>query len=288
LRALAALLLLATGPLIRAEGTGGCPSAGEVSARLAGLLGPAVAADPPEVLQMTVAPAGLRLRLWRADGTLVAERTIVRTERCAEMAETAAVLTAAWEADLRPGLVRMPAPVRREPPAPPPGGPVYEVGAVPALWVGGGGPALGGAIRGGVWSRQAPLGMTLALAAAFPTGQAGDGWARWRRYALSAGVMGRLQHETVFLDALAETVLGWLVARSDGQGETGAAFDPGLSLALRAGAPLSRRMEVAALLGLWGAALRLGNGDGKGKVQPGVVPRWGVLLGVGASVRLGE
>jgi hypothetical protein len=282
---LLALLLLAAGPLIRAEGTAGCPSAGEVSARLAGLLAPTADTAAPEVLQMAVAAGGLRLRLWRADGTLVAERTIVRTERCAEMAEAAAVLTAAWAADLQPGLVRLPAPVRREPP---PGGPVYELGAVPALWVGGGGPALGGAIRGGVWSRRAPLGMTLALAAAFPTGEAGDGWARWRRYALSAGVMGRLQHETVFLDALAETVLGWLVARSDAQGETDAAFDPGLSLTLRAGTPLSPRIEVAALLGLWGAALRLGSGDGKGNVQPGVVPRWGVLLGVGASVRVGE
>jgi hypothetical protein len=130
--------------------------------------------------------------------------------------------------------------------------------------------------------------MTLAVAAAFPTSQAGDGWARWRRYALSAGVIGRLKHHPVLLDALAETVLGWLVARSDRPGESDAAFDPGLSLAVRAGVPLGHGVELAASLGLWGAALRLGNGEGNGKVQPGAVPRWGVLVGVGASVRLGE
>jgi hypothetical protein len=278
---------LATGPVIRAEGTGACPSAEQVSAQLAGLLGAGAGDEAPEVLQMAAAPAGLRLRLWRADGTLVAERTITRTSRCAEMAEAAAVLTAAWEADLRPGLVRMPAPPPREPPAPS-GGAVYELGAVPEVWLGGGGPALGGALRGAVWSRRAPLGMTVAVAAAVPISQADDGWARWRRYALSAGVIGRLQHDSLFLDGLAETVLGWLVARTGGEGATGAAFDPGLSLALRAGTPLGRRLEVAASVGLWGAALRLGNGDGKGNVEPGVIPRWGLFMGLGASVRLGD
>jgi hypothetical protein len=97
-------LLLAAGPvIIRAEGTGGCPSAEDVSARLAGLLGADAEGEAPEVLQLAVAPAGLRLRLWRADGTLVAERTIARTERCADTAEAAAVLTAAWEAACVPG-----------------------------------------------------------------------------------------------------------------------------------------------------------------------------------------
>jgi hypothetical protein len=285
--------MAAAGPLIRGEGTGGCPSAQDVSARLAGLLGAGEDGAPPETLDLDSQSAGLRLRLWRADGTLVAERTIARAPSCAEMAESAAVLVAAWEANLRPGTAQIavhptmtgPVPV---PPdaqaAPPPGTAAYEMGAVPALWLGGGGPAWGGVLRGGLWSRRAPLGMTVALAAAFPVG-GGDGLAQWRRYALSGGVIGRLRRGRLFVDALAETVLGWLVARSDSADGT-AAFDPGLSVAVRAGRPVARNLEVAASLGLWGAALRLGTTSGM--VAPGVVPRWGLVAGVGASVRFGD
>ncbi len=279
------LLALAPGPLIRGAGEGGCPSADEVSARLGGLLGTAPEAGPAEVLEMGPDPAGLRLRLWRADGTLVAERTIARAASCAEMAEATAVLVAAWEADLRPGTTRMPL---REAVAAPvsPATAAYELGVVPAVWLGGGGPALGGVVRGGIWSRRAPLGMTVAAAAAYPTSSAGDGWARWRRYALSGGVIGRLQRGTLFIDALAETVLGWLVARDDDAGDPGAAFDPGLSLAVRAGRPLAPHLEGAVSLGVWGAALRLNRAGAM--VQPGVVPRWGLLVGVGVSARFGE
>jgi hypothetical protein len=284
-------LWIAAGPVIRGEGTGGCPSAEDVSARLAGLLRATEDAGSPEVLEMGSQPGGLQLRLWRADGTLVADRTIARAPTCAEMAESAAVLVAAWEADLRPGTTRLTPPAAAALPVPPPedplppSGAVYELGAVPALWLGGGGPAVGGVVRGGLWSRRAPLGMTVAVAAAFPA-SGGDGLAQWRRYALSGGVIGRLRRGTLFVDALAETVLAWLVARSDSAGESSAAFDPGLSVALRAGRPVGRRVEVAASLGLWGAALRLSGGEGM--IAPGVVPRWGLVVGVGASARFGE
>jgi hypothetical protein len=290
------LWIAAAGPVIRGEGTNGCPSAQDVSARLAGLLGPTDDPGPPEVLQMTPERGGLRLRLWRADGTLVAERDLAPAPTCAQMAEAAAVLTAAWEADLRPGTTRLvpgPSVVTRVPvPDPFPAEPalsgtaIYELGVVPAVWLGGGGPAVGGLMRGVLWSRRAPLGITAAVAAAFPaTAQAG--LARWSRYALSGGVIGRMRREGgVFVDALAETVLAWLVPRNDSAGETGAAFDPGLSLALRAGRPVSPRVEVAASVGVWGAALRAGSGDGK--VAPGSVPRWGVVAGVGVSLRFGD
>jgi hypothetical protein len=283
------------GPVIRGEGTNGCPSAQDVSARLAGLLAATADAGPPEVLEMAPERGGLRLRLWRADGTLVAERDIAPAATCAEMAEAAAVLAAAWEADLRPATTRLVAgpPSAMSAPVPDPfpavpspsGTALYELGAVPAVWLGGGGPAVGGLVRGGLWSRRAPLGITAALAAAFPATAQG-GLARWHRYALSGGVVGRMRRGLVFVDALAETVLAWLVPRNDSAGETSAAFDPGLSLALRAGRPVSPRLEVAASLGVWGAALRPGGADGR--VAPGSVPRWGVVVGIGASMRFGE
>jgi hypothetical protein len=81
-------------------------------------------------------------------------------------------------------------------------------------------------------------------------------------------------------------VLGWLVARDDNAGDPGAAFDPGLSLAVRAGRPVAPHLELAASLGVWGAALRLNRAGAT--VQPGVVPRWGLLVGVGVSARFGE
>jgi hypothetical protein len=280
------LSLVAEGPVIHADAEG-CPEGAAVSQRLAGLLNSG--ADPPEPdrVDLSVDGADLHLRLSRADGTLVAERRIPRSNRCPELADAVAALVAAWEADLRPVS---PAPAARPTPrpgpplavedeaAPEPQHPVYELGLLPALWVGGGRLSVAGALRAGVWSRRSPVGATLAFSSIFPV----DGSsARWRRHALSAGVMGRMRHRSLFFDALGEAVIGWVVV-DEGAGSK-ARFDPGLTIGLRAGTRMSRRLELYLTLAGWGAAWPTGD-----PTRPSAVPRWGLLGGLGGSFLFGS
>src|SRR5688572_21015827 len=156
----ALLLSLLAGPVIRADDTGGCPDAAAVSQRLAGLL--STTADPPEPdrVDLTADGPDLHLRLSRADGTLVAERRIPRSNRCAELADAVAALVAAWEADLRPLAAPAAAPPAAMTPVPMPQVEIdeaareqrrasYEVGVLPALWLGGGRVSFAGTLRGG-------------------------------------------------------------------------------------------------------------------------------------------
>lgn len=276
-------LLAQPAPVIRAEGTDGCPHAEAVSQRLAGLLAGTAGPGEPDQVALSVAGDELRVRLSRADGSLVGERLIPRSSRCAELADAAAALVAAWEDELRPAVspaLPPPAPLVVRPPVAPPGRPAYELGAVPALWLAGGQWAFAGAIRAGVWSRRAPVGMTVAVSATFPV-DSGDAAnpTRWRRHAVSGGVMGRLRHHRLFVDGIAEGVLGWVVVQADGEGSR-AAFDPGLTIGLRAGSQLTRRFELHASLAAWGAARSKPAREG---MPGGSVPHWGLLAGVGAS-----
>jgi hypothetical protein len=299
------LSLAAAGPVIHAEGTNGCPDAAAISQRLAGLLSASAEPSEPDRVDLSLDGPDLRLRLSRADGSLVAERRIPRSRRCAELADAVAALVAAWEADLRP-LAQAPPP----PPAPPPVAPApvapvpeapatpildplpqleleqasreqqraaYEVGVLPALWLGGGRLSFAGTLRGGVWSRRSPVGLTLALSATFPFEGAS---ARWRRHALSAGVMGRLRHRWLFVDGLGEAVLGWLIV-SESSGAR-ASFDPGLTIGLRAGTRVARRLELYVSLTAWGAAWTRSDG-----LPSSALPHWALLTGMGGSFLFG-
>lgn len=289
--ALVLLWLMAAGPVIRADDTQGCPAAEAVSQRLAGLL--STSADPPapDRVDLTVDGSDLHLRLSRADGSLVAERRIPRSNRCAELADAVAALVAAWEADLRPVAPPPPPAPAAALPAPATPLPVleveeapreqlrpsYEVGVLPALWLGGGSVSFAGTLRGGVWSRRSPVGLTLALSATLPFESES---ARWRRHALSAGVMGRLRHRWLFVDGLGEAVLGWLVVQ-EGAGAR-ASFDPGLTIGLRAGSQVARRFEVYLSVAAWGAAWTRNDG-----LSSGAVPHWAFLTGLGGSFLFG-
>ena len=271
-------------PVIRAD-TGGCPEGAAGSQRLAGLLNGGQP-GPPDLVDLSLAGPDLHLRLSRADGTLVAERLIPRSNRCAELADAVAALVAAWEADLRteatPAVPPPPPPPARPPgavgeQAAPPDRASYEVGLLPALWLGGGRFSFAGAVRAGVWSRRAPVGMTVAVSATFPVDRGDSGGLAWRRHAFSAGVMGRLRHRWLFVDGIAEAVLGWLVVNQDASSAgTSASFDPGLTIGLRAGSRVARRLELYASLGAWGAAWTA-------PTRPGAVPQWGLLTGLGGS-----
>jgi hypothetical protein len=276
------LSLLAEGPVIHAD-AGGCPDAAAVSQRLTGVLSSSAQPGEPDVVALSLDGPDLHLRLSRADGTLVAERRIPRSNRCPELADAVAALVAAWESDL--SLVARPAPppprtmapalveeVQTEPLQPI----VYELGVVPALWLGGGRFSFASSLRAGVWARRSPVGATVAVSATFPL--EGPSSSGWRRHALSAGVMGRMRHRWLFVDAMGEAVLGWLVVNEAASG-THAQFDPGLTLGLRAGSQVARRFEVYLSAASWGAAW-----SSAGQTVPGAAPHWGLLTGVGGSV----
>jgi hypothetical protein len=199
---------------------------------------------------------------------------------------------AAWEADLRPeGPAPLVAPTPPpahpmpvlidEPPPPVDGGHAsyYEVGVLPAVWLGGGRVSYAGVMRVGVWSRRAPVGMALSYSATFP-GDADP--SHWRRHALSAGVMGRLRHQWLFVDALGDAVLGWVVFNDQSSAAAHATFDPGLSVGLRAGSRVARRLELYLSVAAWGAAWTLPD-----KPRGGAVPHWGLMAGLGGSFLLG-
>jgi hypothetical protein len=280
------LSLLAAGPVIHADADG-CPEAAAVSERLAGLLDGGADPAAPDRVDLAIDGSDLRLRLSRADGTLVAERRIPRSNRCPELADAVAALVAAWESDLRPmgPTTVIPSPPRTMAPAlveevtPEPSRTIYELGVVPALWLGGGRPSFASSLRAGVWSRRSPVGATVAFSATFPLeGPSSDGW---RRHALSAGVMGRLRHSWLFVDGLGEMVLGWLVVNEQGSG-TRAQFDPGLTIGVRAGSRVARRLELYLSVGAWGAAWSSAR-----QSSPGAVPHWGLLTGLGGSFLFG-
>jgi hypothetical protein len=294
-----AALLGSVAPVIRAAGTNGCPDAAAVSERLAGLLGGGDESKEPDLVELTQAGTELNLRLSRADGTLVAERRIPRSKRCGELADVVAALVAAWEANLHaevaPPVPPTP-PVRPILPVAPRSLPLpgevegtvpiehsrafYEVGVLPALWLGGGRFSFAGALRAAVWSRRAPVGMTVSLSATLPV-DAGDANrpVRWRRNAFSGGVVGRLGHRGLFVDALAEAVVAWLVVEEEAA-EPYTAFDPGLSIGLRAGTRVGRRIELYTALGAWGAAW-------SPRDKPAALPHWGLVSGLGASFLFG-
>jgi hypothetical protein len=114
--ALAALLTLAPGALEIAGDTD-CPAPADVARRLSDLL-PA-SASPAARVVVTRTPATLRLVLVDASARELAARELAANGSCDDLAAAAAVVVAAWRADLDPDLapaVRLPAP----PPAPPP------------------------------------------------------------------------------------------------------------------------------------------------------------------------
>lgn len=112
--------MLATAPVdIRA--TGSCPSSIEVAQHLAELLPPTATANaavrPPDIVQLgTGGPGGggVTLTLRRADGTLLARKSLPRSAEvplhgspapgatCADLAAAAALIIATWESDVHP------------------------------------------------------------------------------------------------------------------------------------------------------------------------------------------
>jgi hypothetical protein len=68
--------------------------------------------------------------------------------------------------------------------------------------------------------------------------------------------------------------------RAPGESGARAAFDPGLTIGLRTGTQISRRLELYFSLSAWGAAWDT-------NTVAGTVPHWGLLTGFGGSFLFG-
>lgn len=226
-----------------------CPSAEEVTARLGpmlpegwrpGPLGDVATVDFVEGRPDAVAM--LRLRLFRADGSVGGDRRLLLQGGCDEMADAVATVIAAWETDFvsAPSPVEGPAPAAA--PAPEPSAAAPEP-AVPALIAASppGGQGVGAPARVGL-ALGASLGVALVgdvaataglevagggeasfwqlrLSATFQTARQmdlGPGSVSWRHTALAAGIRLRSLGPRWRLSADAGPLLGW--ATLDGQG----------------------------------------------------------------------
>jgi hypothetical protein len=250
------LLVLAMGPAVTVNSDATCPTAEEVSRRVAQLVPAVDAGAPPDRARIEEAGGVLRVSLWRPDGALVGRRELSRQSSCAELAAAAAVVVAAWESDVhpefRPPLVPIvrpnevanpsPAAVVRMPSTLTPTRVVFEVGAALAGSVA---PAAGHAAAGAgalivasATPSQGSVGLRLMLAGTTEREiPLGAGRVLWRRLVVGLGPSLHLPPESTpfAMDLHAEVLAAWLSARGEGFTDNlnASSFDPGLSGGVR-------------------------------------------------------
>jgi hypothetical protein len=275
--------------MIPVRGNTTCPEPDDVTRALAALLSSA-APDTKESADVGADDDGdgIRLRLLRADGTVLAEKRLLPAP-CAELAETAAVVLGVWQAELHPELhlafdvperktaaAPVPAPTANTPPPAAPSPSVDTTPASPPLSVTvasrsrpteiGGTPWVGTIGVGGLLSFQ---GSTVA------PGLSIEGSARPRDGAWGGALAFSATGEHT--EALGPGAAGWrrvaaaagVVGHAD-RGrvslEVGADLVPGLLLVRGSGFTVVRSTTVWDLA----AALRARLGVGLGRLQPWV------------------
>jgi hypothetical protein len=303
-------------PAVRGPST--CPSAAEVARRLTPLLPATTGGGEAEVVEVVPTDGAAIVRLREADGHVSHERVLERAAGCDARADEAAVLVAAWEADLHADVVfpALPAPapvalpvVASAPPAPPqvtppPAVPVAVTAkqggenrappfalalgaevfvAAPAFADGtpAGAVELTGAGGGRVHGRVALLATGTHDLALSP------GRVAWRRAALGAGALVDLVRGRVSLDARVGALAGVIVSRGSGftTNYDATSAQVGADAGLRVGVPLTPRFALWAEL--------------SGAVFPGrqrlsvlnvpsapELPTWEIDGGLGASFSL--
>ncbi len=102
------------------HGTGGCPTAGDVEAKLAPLLPPGFAGSSADQASIVEDGDGnVTVSLARPDGLFIGQRRLPRAATCVEQAETVAVTLAVWEAQVHPEIALKLDRLATPPPAPP-------------------------------------------------------------------------------------------------------------------------------------------------------------------------
>ena len=89
---------------VRVRGDTTCPTAAEVNAALFDLVAPPTAPAAPDVVDVIGRGNSVTIRLANAAGEPIAEKRLPLGLSCAERARTAAVMVAAWEVRLHPGM----------------------------------------------------------------------------------------------------------------------------------------------------------------------------------------
>jgi hypothetical protein len=247
------LVMVATGPAVTVNGDATCPTADEVSTRVAELVPAVDTTTAPDLARIEEAGGVLRVSLQRPDGALVGTRDLSKTSSCAELAAAAAVVVAAWESDVHPEFgpsppalpppeFAAPAAVVQAPPKPTPPPLAFEVGAALAGSVapgaGSAAAAAGGLIVASARPSRRSVGLRVMLAGGTEREiPLGTRRVSWRRLVAGLGPELRLTSPaTPFaLDLHAEALVASLSAR--GQGFTNnlnaSSVDPGVSAGVR-------------------------------------------------------
>jgi hypothetical protein len=173
-----------------------CPTAEAVQQRLNTLRTPGAVALWYRV-DVRRAGDGITLKAVTAQGDTFLERSLPAAGPCEELEQAAAAVLLAWEAQLPPGDVPLPAVEKHEEPAPEPAPePVKDrlrVSAHGAAWLSNVGPVAGGG--GSVEWRPTRLPLALALDF-FGQGQRtmplAGGFGTWSRFSLALGIIGTL------------------------------------------------------------------------------------------------
>jgi len=225
------------------EGAATCPTPSLVAERLAPLL-PSVSAtierSAADVARVESRRGALDIELRDPQGALRASRRLDEDAPCADLAAAAAVVLAAWEAELQPGA----APPPSLPPLalPPPRRLHFDlaVGALVALALPSGGSSFGALVEGGLAGRSGRgRGPGARVALAVPLFGAeevalGSGSASFARRALSLGPRWRFAPGFFRLDLHANLAVAWVSV--EGERVPGARRDDAAALGLDAGA----------------------------------------------------
>ncbi len=274
-------------PAILVEGTANCPTAEQVRQELSKLEPPgggpppappppsppaarvdqAPAAGPPDAVRVGIdtVDGELRVRL-RGGAETLAEKRFQAGPSCLELATAAAVVIAAWEADLASGVLLTPGlppplgpgpAVSKAPPAPieaPPGRLRYELAAGFVASFAGAGFAPGGTVEAALGLGRWPLWARLAVTATSTRAeQVGTGEVSWTRVGFGLGPSYLGLRGAWRIEAHLLAVAGLIAASGSGFVQTAGIvdFDPGL----RGGLRLGRRLAGGTALFVGASAL---------------------------------
>jgi hypothetical protein len=285
------------GVAVTVVASGHCPSAEDVEARLRQLLPAPVgeAAGEPtgdQSILRELADGSVELELRSSAGTVL-RRYLPARASCAEQADIAATVIAAWQVELKSAL---PAPARPPPSVPASAPqkrravPSYELSAALVTSVLAAGATAGGWLEGsvmlcacGVSARFGILGIGLRSV------PLGPGSGVFTRAAARVGVGYRILPRAFTLDVAADLPLALLYGAGEGfdNNQTALGFDVGLSASLRLGrrlGPVQPFVEAALVGWLRSSQLTVAGGV----VDSVELPRLEALFSLGLTYPSGD
>jgi hypothetical protein len=241
---LAALVLM---PEVRGELD--CPSPAAVESRLEELLPPPGTALDGHVVELAREGEALVVRLRQADGTVVGTRQLP-TRSCAEQAEAAAVVVAAWDAQVGEAPL-LPGGFARASAPPAPTSATWALSAAAFASVDRLSTAPSGRL-GVSWLGAISLGASISATGAHSASLAG-GSGNWRRVALLLSGGRRLALAAWQMDVGAEAIASLLMLQGRGypQNYDATLFHPGAGAFVRVGRRIGPLALWVGIEGLW-------------------------------------